>query len=172
MSTAYLVLTLLAGPLVGGGVVYYIQSRIRINEQREMAGIQGGATAQQAPMDMLRGELAAKGVALQQTQEQFFLFVESQMKRNDATTAAMLNMAAESRAQTEALKAVGVSLQDHREESAGRAGKMYDRIGLVNERMASIESGMKIAADTAHRAANTALEAVQKASECHGKHPA
>lgn len=139
MSTTYLILTMIISPLVGGGVVYYIQSRIRINEAKEQASIQGQASVSQTPLEVLRSELASKGVALQQTQQQFFEFVESQMKRNDATTKAILEVAGECRAQTETLKFVGTSLQAHREESSARAGKIYEKIGDVNERLAAIE---------------------------------
>lgn len=149
MNTTYLMFTLIISPLIGGGVVYYIQSRIRINEAKEQVAIQGQASAAQTPLEVLRNELASKGVALQQTQQQFFQFVESQMKRNDATTKALLDVAAECRSQTDTLKAVGVSLQAHREESSARAGKIYEKISDVNERMAGMEANVKNASDAA-----------------------
>lgn len=139
MSTTYLVLTLIGGPLVGGGLVYYIQSRIRIQEARENAAIQGNATAANTPYQVLQQQLAAKDGQIAQTQQQHHAFVESQMARNDATTKAIIELAAECRAQTDTLKAVGLSLQAHREESSARAGKIYEKIGAVNERLAAIE---------------------------------
>lgn len=162
-STSYMILTLIVSPLLGGGLVYYIQSRIRINESKEQASIAGAATAAQTPYQVLQQQLQAKDGQIAMTQQQHYQFVESQMARNDATTKAILELAAECRAQTDTLKAVGASLQDHREESSTRAGKIYEKIGDVNERMAAMETGVKNAIDSAGRASDTALQAVREA---------
>ena len=161
MSTAYLVLSLIVAPLVGGGAVYYIQSRIRRNEAREMASIQTEASAASTPYQLLQNQLATKDAMLSQSQAQHHQFVESQMARNDATTQAILGLAEQVRVQTGNLQDLSSVLQTHRDEGAMRSGKIYEKIGQVNERLAGIESGIKNSIETAQDAAKTAKAAAE-----------
>lgn len=156
------IVILLAGTLLGGGGLgYYIQSRIRVREAKEMAGIQTEVTVTTAPIAVLQQQLAAKDAQLNQSQQMSHDFVESQMKRNDATTAAVLALAEQVRVQTTNLKDIGTSLQNHREESSARAGKTYEKISDVNERLAGLEAGIKNCLDTAESAAYKAKEAAE-----------
>lgn len=145
MNTAYLALTLVVGPLVGGGLVYFIQSRIRLNEARETAGIQAEAAATQTPYQVLQQQIAVKDAQISQSQTQHHAFVETQMARNDAATQAMLSLAEQVRMQTDNLKDLSVGLQMHRDESSARSGKIYEKIGQVNERLATIEAHVRAA---------------------------
>ncbi len=156
MSTVYLVLTLVVGPLIGGGLVYLIQSRIRVQEARETAGIQSEATKTSAPLAVIMNQLVAKDAQIDRAQSQHHAFVETQMARNDATTQAVLALAEQVRVQTGNLKDISSSLQEHRNESGARSGRIYEKIGLVNERLAGLEAGLKNSLDTAQKAAETA----------------
>lgn len=163
MNTTYLILTMVVGPLIGGGMVYYIQSRIRIHEARETAGIQSEATAVNTPYQVLQQQLMAKDAQIAQSQAQHHNFVETQMARNDASTQAILALAEQVRVQTGNLKDISGGLQAHRDESTVRSGKIYEKIGLVNERLAGLEVGIKTSIETAQRAADKAEQAVKKA---------
>lgn len=161
MNATYLALTLVVGPLIGGGLVYFIQSRIRVREARETAGIQAEATAAATPYQVFQQQLIAKDAQIATIQVQHHTFVETQMARNDATTQAVLALAEQVRVQTGNLKEISVVLQSHREESGTRSGRIYEKIGLVNERLAGLEAGLKNSLETAQRAAEIAKEAVE-----------
>lgn len=134
-----------ASLLIGGGLVYFIQSRIRVKEAHDIAGIQAEAVAVNTPYQVLQQQLNVKDSQIAQSQAVHHSFVESQMARNDATTKATLELAEQVRAQTENLKDMSRSLQSHREESSARTGKIYEKIGEVNERLATIEAQMRSA---------------------------
>lgn len=165
MNTTYMVLTMIIAPLIGGGVVYFIQSRIRINELRETSGIQASAVAVNTPYQVLQQQLSAKDAQIAQAQGQHHAFVESQMERNDATTKALLALAEQLRVQTGNLKDVSVSLQEHRTESSARAGKIYEQVGKVNERLAGLEANVKNSLETAKDAAEVARDAAKAVRE-------
>jgi len=160
MTTTYLVLTLLVGPLVGGGLVYFIQSRIRVKEVRDTAGIHAEAAANQTPYTVMQQQLLAKDAQLAQVQGQHYAFVEGTMKRNDATTEAVLALAEQVRVQTTNLTELRQDLGSHRTESSARAGKTYEAIGKVNERLAGLEANIKGVLDDAKTAAKDAKDAV------------
>jgi hypothetical protein len=143
MNTAYLFLTLVVGPLVGGGVVCFIQSKIRVNEARETAEIRTHEAAGAAPYQVLQQQLAAKDAMIASAQSQHHAFVETQMARNDASTRALLELAEQIRVQTANLKDMSTSLQGHKDEAHARAGRLYEKIGEVNERLATIEAKVK-----------------------------
>lgn len=149
--------------LLGGGVVYFIQSRIRVKEAQDMAGIQAEATTKQTPYTILQQQLAVKDGQFAATQAKHDAFVDSTIARQDATTKAILELAEQVRVQTGNLKDLGQGMQDHRAESSARAGKIYEQIGKVNERLAGLESGIKTSIDLAGRAAETAEKAVKAA---------
>lgn len=165
MNTTYLVLSLVVGPLIGGGLVYYIQSRIRINETKETTAIQGAAAAAATPYQVLQQQLQSKDAQIAQAQQQHHEFVASQMARNDATTQAVLALAEQVRVQTGNLKDVSTALHEHRVESSARAGKIYEQVGKVNERLAGIESNIKSTLESAQDAAASAKEAAEVAEK-------
>lgn len=165
MTTSYLILTLLVGPLVGGGVVYFIQSRIRVKEAKDMAGIQGEAAATTAPLAALQQQLAAKDQQLAQARAEVHDFVKSSMERNEASTRAILALAEQVRVQTGNLTTLQNDLGAHRSESSVRAGKTYEAIGKVNERLAGLEAGVKNCLDLATDAAKDAKEAAEMAEK-------
>lgn len=153
----------IASLLVGGVLVFYLQSRIRIREQKETSDIRGAETAALTPMQVMERQLQAKDQQLLLAQQTMGGWVETQMARNDAQTKAILELAAQVRGQTENLKDVGAALQAHREEASARSGRVYEKIGEVNERLATIEGGIRNSLDTAQRAAEAALQAVREA---------
>ena len=163
MTTTYMILSLIISPLIGGGVVYYFQSRVRIREAKETADIHGAASAAQTPYQMFQQQIAAKDAQLAMHQQQSYSFVETQMARNDATTKAVLELAEQIRVQTENLKEMSSGLEVHRGDSSARSGKIYEQIGKVNERLAGLEAGVKNTLDTATEAAKTARGAVELA---------
>ncbi len=141
----YLVISVVIGPLIGGGVVFYLQSRIRVREARETSRIQSDAQTAAQPLAVIMNQLVAKDAQIDRAQNQHHAFVETQMARNDATTQAILALAEQVRVQTGNLKDLSVSLTAHREESSLRGGKVYEKIGMVNERLATIEAMVKAA---------------------------
>lgn len=161
MNTTYLVLSLVIGPLIGGGLVYYIQSRIRVKEARDTAGIHAEATAVATPYAVLQQQLITKDQQLASAQGLHHAFVESTMARSDATTQAILALAEQVRVQTGNLKDLGSGLDTHRTESSARAGKIYEQIGKVNERLAGLEANVKNSLETASDAAKTAKDAAE-----------
>lgn len=146
--------------LVGGVLVYYLQSRIRVKETADTTGIHAQATAAQAPYTVLQQQLTAKDAQIAQAQGQHHQFVESQMARNDATTQAVLALAEQVRVQTGNLKDVSAALAEHRTESSARAGRIYEQVGKVNERLAGLEAGVKTTLELAQSAAKDASDAV------------
>lgn len=146
--------------LVGGVLIYYLQSRIRVRETADTTGIHAQATATQAPYTVMQQQLQAKDAQLAQVQQQHYSFVEGTMKRNDATTEAVLALAEQVRVQTTNLTELRQDLTLHRSESSARAGKTYEAIGKVNERLAGLEANIKGTLDDAKSAAKDAKDAV------------
>lgn len=165
MSTTQLLLSFVVGPLIGGVLVFYLQSRIRVKETKDTTAIHGEAAAAAAPYAVLQQQLQAKDAQLAQAQGQHHAFVESQMERNDATTKAILALAEQVRVQTGNLTVLQNNLQDHRTESSARAGKTYEAIGKVNERLAALEAVAKNTLEQASDAAKTAKEAAELAEK-------
>lgn len=160
MTISQMLLTFIVAPLVGGVLVFYLQSRIRVRETKETAAIHGEASAAQTPYTVLQQQLMAKDNQLAQVQGQHYAFVEGTMKRNDATTEAVLALAEQVRVQTENLKSLGSGLETHRSESSARAGKIYEQVGKVNERLAGLEANIRGVLDDAKTAAKDAKDAV------------
>lgn len=152
---------MIASTLVGGGLVYLIQSRIRVRELRDTTAIQTAASAAKSPMEMMAQQIQIKDAQIAQVQQQHADFVDSQMKRNDAGTEAILNLAEQVRVQTSNLAAVVKEIQEHRAESATRAGKIYENIGKVNERLAGLEATVKSTLDTATDASKISKAAAE-----------
>ena len=163
VNIGYIILTVVISPLLGGVFVYYFQSRVRVREQREVAGIQAEATVSQHPLQVLQQQLQVKDAQIAQVSQTHDAFVESAMARNDATTKAILELAEQLRAQTANLKDLSTLLQSHRDDDAGRAGRIYDQIGKVNERLAGLEATVKNTLEVAKEAASEAKEAVEQA---------
>jgi hypothetical protein len=121
------ILTGIIIPLVGLGI-YYFQSRVRVNEQRDSVGIQSQAT----PLQILTQQLASKDAQLVSTQGQFFTFMQTQMARNEAQTKALDALTAECRAQTTAL-------MQHTEQSAFRSKAIHERLNSMAEDLAEVK---------------------------------
>lgn len=163
MSTGYLILTLIVAPLIAGGVVYGIQAFIRVKEARATAGIHAEASVLQTPVQVLTQQLAAKDQQLASAHAETHEFVKSQMERNDAGTRAILELAEQLRMQTSNLKDLSTAFADHRDESSQRAGKIYEQVGKVNERLAGLEASVRNCLDTASDAAKIAKDAAEDA---------
>lgn len=162
-TIGYLVLTVVISPLVGGVFVYYFQSRVRVREQRETAGIQAEAAISTSPLQMMQQQLQVKDAQIAQAAQTHDAFVESAMARNDATTKAILELAEQFRVQTSNLKDLGSLLQSHRDEDGSRAGRIYDQIGKVNERLAGLEASVRSTLEVAKDAVSTAKDAAETA---------
>lgn len=165
MSTTQMVLSFVIGPIVGGVLVFYLQSRIRVREVKDTTEIRSEATAAATPYQLLQQQLVAKDQQIAQARGEHHTFVENSMKRNDAATTAILELAGLCRAQSENLKDVGTALQAHREEASARSGKIYEQIGKVNERLAGLEANVRNSLDTASDAARHAKEAAELAEK-------
>lgn len=165
MTTSQMVLSFIVGPLIGGVLVFYLQSRIRVKETKDTAAIHGDAAVAAAPYKVLQDQLAAKDQQLAQVQGQHHDFVEGQMKRNDATTQAILALAEQVRVQTGNLKDIQTGQHEQRAESSARAGKTYEKIAEVNERLAGLEAGVKNCLETAQDAAKAAKGAAELAEK-------
>lgn len=122
-----LILTLVIGPLIGAAVMYW-NSRTRVGEAGDVASIK----ERQAPIEALRLELLARKDEVTQTRQQFFQFMQSHTEKNDAQTRALLELAAECRAQTDALKS-------HMTASSERARNIFDKLTDVKEKIAQIQ---------------------------------
>lgn len=133
--TQYLGYFLGIGGTLSAAVVYWLQSRTRVREAQDQAEI----SKQQEPMAVLRQQLAAKDAEILQTREQFFTFVNAQIARTEAQTKAILDLGAEARANTDAIRALGTSLEAHREESKAGRASIHDELGQVRERLAEIQ---------------------------------
>lgn len=165
VSTGYLILTLVIAPLIAGGVVYGIQAFIRVREAKATAAIHGEAAAAQTPVQVLTQQLAAKDAQLAQARAEVHEFVKGQMERNDAGTRAILALAEQVRVQTGNLTTLQSDLADHRADSSARAGKTYEAIGKVNERLAGLEANVRSCLSTAEDAAKVAKDAAELAEK-------
>ncbi len=165
VSTGYLILTLVVAPLIGGGVIYGIQAWIRVREAKATVGIHADAAASQTPVQVLTQQLASKDAQLAQARAEVHEFVKGQMERNDAGTRAILALAEQVRIQTGNLTTLQSDLADHRSDSSARAGKTYEAIGKVNERLAGLEANVRSCLNTAEDAAKTAKDAAELAEK-------
>lgn len=165
MSTWQIVLSVVVGPLIGGVLVFYLQSRIRVRENKDNASIQAETQAAATPYQVLQQQLLAKDQQLMASRAETHDFVKGQMERNDASTKAILALAEQVRVQTGNLATLQSDLTTHRAESSTRAGKTYEKIAEVNERIAGLEAGVKNSLDTAQEAAKKAKDAAELAEK-------
>lgn len=155
----------LGGGLLTSGVLYWWQSRVRVREAKDLGAIQAEATAAQTPFQLLQQQLLVKDNQLAAANQEYKEFVDSAMARNDATTRAILELASLCRQQTENLKQISADVQTHRKDSSERAGKIYEKISDVNERLAGVEAGIKNSLETAQEAVKKAKEAAETAEK-------
>lgn len=118
---------------------YAAKARVDLwREEFAAATRERAAKDQQAQRDMQAREAEKQALisSINAARQQNLEIVKESMTRGEAMTKALFDMGAECRASVVAIKEMAVNLQAHREESSARAGKMYEKMGDIENEIA------------------------------------
>lgn len=98
---------------------------------------------ERSPVDTMRQALASRDAEVAQAREQLYTFMNNHLAHDKAEREQLASVLAgiqkEQAINVETLKALHQDIKQHREESSDRAGKIYEKLGIVNESLAGIK---------------------------------